>query len=132
MWCGLALILIVSGLGYHGFILFPYFQSGPDFPVAECPSGNAISIMIANVKMRSDPGGRLIDLVHEVQPDLFLAMETNEKWNAALAPLEETLPYTISHVSDSAFGIHLFSRLPLVSPQIRFLADQGTPQAVTR
>ncbi|GGY65728.1 hypothetical protein GCM10007071_10620 [Marinobacter zhanjiangensis] len=90
-----------------------------------------MSVMIANVKMRSDPDGRLLDLVREVQPDLFLAMETNEKWNQALAPLEETMPHTVSHVSDSTFGIHLFSRLALESPEIRFLAGQDTPHVVT-
>ena len=74
---GLALSLIVGALGYHGLILLPYFPSGEDFSEAECPAGSDLSVMIANVKMRNDPDGRLIDLVHEVQPDLFLAMETN-------------------------------------------------------
>lgn len=128
---GLALILIGSALSHHGFVLFPYFQSGQAFPAAECLPGSTMSVMIANVKMRSTPDGRLLDLVREVQPDLFLAMETNEKWNEALAPLEETMPHTVSHVSDSTFGIHLFSRLPLESPDIRFLAGQDTPQVVT-
>lgn len=128
---GLALSLIVGALGYHGLILLPYFPSGEDFSEAECPAGSDLSVMIANVKMRNGPDGRLIDLVHEVQPDLFLAMETNEKWNQALAPLEAAMPHTVSHVSDSSFGIHLFSRLPLESPEIRFLAGQDTPHVVT-
>lgn len=127
----LALVLIVAAISYHGYILFPYFNTGKSFPVAECPSGNAISVMIANVKMRNNPDRRLVEQVREVQPDLFLAMETNEKWNEALASLEEALPHTVSHVSDSGFGIHLFSRLPLVSPEIRFLAGQDTPQIIT-
>lgn len=126
-----ALILIVSALTYHGFILLPYFQSKPNSSVAECPSGAAMSVMIANVKMSNDPDGRLVDIVRDIQPDLFLAMETNEKWNKALATLENTMPHTVSHVSDSTFGIHLFSRLPLSSPEIRFLAGQDTPQIVT-
>ncbi|NMT63205.1 endonuclease/exonuclease/phosphatase family protein [Marinobacter orientalis] len=128
---GLGMILIVSALSYHGLVLFPYFQSGQDFPEAECRPGSAMSVMIANVKMRNDPDGRLLELVREMQPDLFLAMETNEKWNEALAPLDETMPHTVSHISDSTFGIHLFSRLALESPEIRFLAGQGTPQVVT-
>ncbi|SFR47582.1 Uncharacterized conserved protein YafD, endonuclease/exonuclease/phosphatase (EEP) superfamily [Marinobacter daqiaonensis] len=127
----LAMILIFSALAYHGFVLFPYFQSGKDFPVAECRPGSTMSVMIANVKMRNDPDGRLLDLVRQVEPDLFLAMETNEKWNEALSPLEETMPHSVSHVSDSSFGIHLFSRLSLESPKIRFLAGQDTPQIVT-
>ncbi|MEH6641676.1 endonuclease/exonuclease/phosphatase family protein [Vreelandella glaciei] len=127
---GLALFLIVSALSYHSFILFPYFPTGSDFSVADCPPGSDVSVMVANVKMRNDPDGRLLDLVQKVQPDLLLAMETNAKWDEALATLEGTMPHTISHISDSYYGLHLFSRLPLVSPEIRFLAGQGTPQVV--
>lgn len=128
---GLALILIVSALSYHAFILLPYFHSEPNSSVADCQSESVISVMIANVKMSNDPDGRLVDMVREVRPDLLLAMETNAKWNGALATLEETMPHTVSHVSDSSFGIHLFSRLPLDSPEIRFLAGQDTAQVVT-
>lgn len=127
----LALVLIASALAYHALILFPYFGPGQAGTVAECPSERSLSVMIANVKMRNDPEGHLVDMVRDVQPDLFLAMETNRKWDQALDALVETMPHTISHVSDSTFGIHLFSRLPLASPKIRFLAGQGTPQVVT-
>ncbi len=128
---GLAMIFIVSALSYHSFVLFPYLPTGSDFPVAECSSGSDLSVMVANVKMHNDPDSRLLDLVQQVQPDLLLAMETNSKWDEALAPLGETMPHTISHISDSYFGIHLFSRLPLESPEIRFMAGQDTPQVVT-
>lgn len=127
---GLALILIIIAVSSHAYILMPYAPTGTDFP-PECPPGKAISVMVANVKMENEPEGRLIDIVREQQPDLLLAMETNAEWDQALAPLSDTMPYTVSHISDSHFGIHLFSRLELVSPQIRFLAGQGTPQVVT-
>ncbi|QCF26919.1 endonuclease/exonuclease/phosphatase family protein [Hydrocarboniclastica marina] len=128
---GLCLILIASALSYHAYVLFPYLPTGSDFPVADCPAGNAITVMVANVKMHNDPDGKLLDMVQDVQPDVLLAMETNAKWNEALAPLTKTMPHTVSHISGSYYGIHLFSRLPLVDPQIRFLAGQEIPQVVS-
>ena len=128
---GSALIMIIATLSYHFITLYPYLPTKSDFDVADCPAGNELSIMVANVKMRSDPDGSLLKLVRTVQPDILLAMETHETWNEALAPLEKMMPHTIAHISDSTYGIHLFSKLLLDSPAIRFLAGQDTPQIVT-
>lgn len=125
------LALMAAALGYQAFMLLPYAPLGAELAAGDCPPGTDFSVMVANVQITNDPGGRLIEIVREVEPDVLLAMETTEKWDKALAPLAKTMPHTIAHVSDSAFSIHLFSRLPLESPEIRFLAGQETPQIVT-
>jgi endonuclease/exonuclease/phosphatase (EEP) superfamily protein YafD len=127
----ITLALMAAAILYHGYVLLPYAPAGPEFPADSCPSGSVLSIMVANVKMHNDPNGKLVETVRKVEPDILLAMETNAKWDRALAPLTDTMPHTVEHISGSQYGMHLFSRLALESPEVRFLADQGTPQIVT-
>lgn len=128
---GLLLGLIALALGYHVAVLAPYLPAGSDFERADCAPDDRLSIMVANVKFHNNPSGKLVAMVQRHQPDVFLAMETNQQWDKALAPLAQRMPHAISHITGSYFSIHLFSRLPLVSPEIRFLAGQQTPQIVT-
>lgn len=123
--------LCATALAYHIYVLWPYAPVASELSRAECPPGSDFSVLVANVKFRNDPNGKLIELVREVEPDVFLALETSPKWNRALTPLTEILPHTIARVSESAYSIHLFSRLPLLSPDIHYFGGQDTPQVVT-
>lgn len=125
------LVLMAAAIGYNAVILTPYVPAGGAVSVDVCPAGHEVSILVANVQVANDPEGELIEIVRRQSPDVFLALETDPTWDRALKPLGDWLPHTVSQVSKSAFSIHLFSRLPLVAPEIRFLAGQETPQVIT-
>lgn len=68
-----------------------------------------------------------------VDPDLFLAMETNAWWDGRLAGLRDRLPHGVRHVphTHGFYGMHLFSRHELVEPRVEFPFDASTPMVST-
>ena len=129
-WTTLAMLAgIVSACLSHTVILWPYRPSGERF-VDNYPADGRLSVMVANVQLGNRNAGALVEMVQGHKPDLFLAMETDTWWDRALRPIAATMPNTIQKITGSYYGIHLFSRLPLVHPEIRFLAGQDTPSVV--
>lgn len=88
-------------------------------------------MLIANVQLGNRHASKLIEVVRKIEPDLFLAMETDAWWDEALDPLREKLPNVFKRITGSYYGIELYSRLPLVGGDIRHLAGRDTPAVVT-
>jgi endonuclease/exonuclease/phosphatase (EEP) superfamily protein YafD len=110
---------------------------GPYLPFAPCqmkschgdtPSTNRIRLMTTNVLQTSREANSLIKIVRQAAPDLLLAVEVDEWWLERLTSgLTSMLPYRIAHPLSNGYGIALFSRLELVEPEIRFVADEAVP-----
>ena len=113
----------------HAVALWPYRPGGGDV-VAACPPERRLAVMVANVRLGNRTAQPLLEMVARQQPDLFLALETDGWWDQALAPLSAAMPHRAQEITGSYFGIHLFSRLPLLGPEIRYLAGQDTPAVV--
>ncbi|TXM70722.1 endonuclease/exonuclease/phosphatase family protein [Methylobacterium sp. WL120] len=124
------LVLVVVALAVDGWILRPYLPTG-GLRVDTCPVERRLSVMIANVQLGNRNAQPLVEAVSREEPDLFLAMETDAWWDRALKPVLETMPHVLQRITGSYYGIHLFSRLPLVNGEIRHLAGQDTPAIVT-
>lgn len=127
---GSALALVVIGLAVNGWILRPYLPT-QGLSVDSCPAERRLSVLIANVQFGNREAGPLLAAVRRTEPDLFLAMETDAWWEERLKPVAEAMPHTLKRITGSYYGIHFFSRLPLVDGEIRHLAGQDTPAVVT-
>lgn len=128
----LALIASMAAMViYHGVVLAPYAPTDSSQAQAQCAPEERLSVMVANVRLGHTPAGQLLKQVRRWDPDVLLAMEVDRKWMNALSALEPRMPHHISRSTGSYFGIALYSKLPLVSPEIRHLAGQDTPQIVT-
>lgn len=129
-WGATVLLLsgIVGAIAYHGVKLWPYLPGEAE--VAACPAERRFSVMVANVKLGNRKAEPLLDIVRERQPDLFLAMETDEWWDRALSTLDGEMPYKVQRITGSYFGIHLFSRLPLSEKEVRSPVEQDAPAVV--
>ena len=90
-----------------------------------------IGILIANVLMTNTQTERLHELVNKIKPELLLTLESDINWEQALKPLEKTYPHIVRCPQDNLYGMHLYSRLPLIDPQIRFLIEDGIPSIHT-
>lgn len=121
---------VLAALGTNAAVLWPY-RPGQRAVAADCPVERTLSVMIANVQLGNRDAAPLLDTVAREKPDLFLAMETNEWWDKALAPVARDMPNEVKKITGSYYGIHFFSRLPVVDPEIRFFADRDTPAVVT-
>lgn len=127
---GLLVVGIVAAVAAHVVTLWPYRPVGAAV-AADCPAEDSLSVMVANVLLGNRTAAPLLRMIDREKPDLLLAMETNAWWDEAFAPLKRTMPFGIQKITGSYYGIHLFSRLPLVDPEIRYLVDDRTPSIVT-
>lgn len=125
----LLVVGIVAATVYHGVKLRPYLPWG-DAMAATCAEEEQFSVMVANVQLGNRRAKELLDIVRGHEPDLFLAMETDEWWDEALAPLSSDMPHAIQKITGSYFGIHLFSRLPLTESDVIFPVEQDAPAIV--
>ncbi|MCC2548102.1 endonuclease/exonuclease/phosphatase family protein [Hymenobacter sp. BT175] len=86
-----------------------------------------LSMVVTNVLMYNRESGRCLKVIEDCNPDLILAVETDQWWLDELKGLEKTHPYTAYAPLPNTYGLLFFSRLPLRDPQIRFLLDDDVP-----
>ncbi len=122
-----------AGMGVQAFFLWPYLPFAPkDVPGAPATATARISILVMNVLIKNRQGERLRQLVKSVQPDVLLTLEPDAWWAQALRPLQPDYPYRVELPRDDAYGMILYSRLPLADTQVQNLLQRGVPSIRTR
>lgn len=86
-----------------------------------------ITILTANVLTPNRQADKLIELVHQYQPDIVVTLESDQWWEDQLKVLEETMPETIKCPLDNLYGMHVYSRLALHEKNIEFLVEDDVP-----
>lgn len=115
------------------YLIFPYTRVSPKEVLStDAPDADeTIRLMVANVCTPNRHAGALLALVREVDPDVLLLLETDAWWERQLAELERDYPWVVRCPQDNLYGMHLFSRLELVGPRIRFLVQDEIPSIYT-
>lgn len=90
-------------------------------------AGRVIHAVSANLLRSNHEFGRFTDYIRATQPDFFLAMEVDEAWLGELKSLLEDYPYHVAQPGRGAFGIALFSRVPIEEHEIIESAIAGVP-----
>ncbi len=86
-----------------------------------------LSILLTNVQMSNDRAEPLLELINDRSPDLVLAMEVNERWDHELTRLATEYPYSHKAVNEFAYGMVLYSKLPLKEKRIMYLNNDNVP-----
>jgi endonuclease/exonuclease/phosphatase (EEP) superfamily protein YafD len=113
--------------------IYPYTVLAPRHPVrrrvaaSRSPAPARVRLLVANVLLENPAHERLLELVDETDPDIVLAVETDERWARALAPLERSHPHVVRRPQDNCYGLMLFSRLPLLDARVEFLVQHDIP-----
>jgi endonuclease/exonuclease/phosphatase (EEP) superfamily protein YafD len=113
----------------QGVRIFPYTPLAPK-EVVEAHSGSSaasVRILISNVLMENRRAEDLLALVREKDPDVLLAVETDNWWHKQLEVLDEDYPYSLKQPQSNYYGMHFFSKLELRSPAVRFLVEDDVP-----
>lgn len=123
------LFLLIFCTVYQFFCVLPYL---PFYPKQvekrrEFAPENVIKLLICNVFMDNKETGRLINLIKEKNPDLFLLAEVNRRWVDEVSALDEKYPYSIKHPLENTYGLALFSRFELVDKEVKFLVEDDIP-----
>lgn len=87
-----------------------------------------LKLMVCNVLQTNTDYDKVTDLALEISPDILLTVETNGTWEKALqAALNEEYPYRMGVPLENLYGMHLFSRIPLQNPQIKYRIKDDIP-----
>lgn len=90
--------------------LVPYVLAGP--ATAEA-AANPVRLMAANVHYRNLDYASLLEQVREEDPDVLGLLEVDQAWLDELSALESEFRWTVLRPEDGAYGLALYSKLPL-------------------
>lgn len=132
----LLFIVLSSALAFQLRMVLPYtilwkkeVKNAKDKPeVQECQ----LKIMVSNVLTPNDETQKLVDLVKDKQPDILITLETDKKWETALNQIEADYPYTVKVPLDNLYGMHLYSKLELINPEVKYLMIDDIPSIHTQ
>ena len=130
-WALLGLTLLC--LGYQIWWILPYTRLYPPEVRSATASDprRTLRILGANVLTPNRRSEALIRLVRETRPDLVVTLESDDWWQAQLAEIERDYVHTIRCPLDNLYGMHVFSRLPLLNSRIEFLVEEDVPSIHT-
>ena len=129
----LLLASIVGALLYQATYLLPFTPLwASNVRVADgCAAEDRLRVLVLNVREGNEQADPILRLVEQVDPDIFLAVEVDDYWARNLQPLEMQYGNVVSAPRDTPWGLMLYSRLPLVSPEVRYLVDDYVPSIKT-
>lgn len=124
----LALIAaMTAALAYLLWHLAPYTPlASREIAPAGGDGGDRISVLSMNLLASNRDVAAVLASVAAAAPDLFLALEANDFWQSALAPLLATHPHRIAAERDDYWGMVLYSRLPLTG-KVHHLVSPDVP-----
>ena len=128
-WQDLVLALLLCSLIYQAKMIFPYTRLAPKQSLktkSERPD-TRISIMVANVLTPNRRSADLLRIVEKKNPDLLLIVEVDDWWEEQLSPLDSSYSFTVKQTINNQYGMHLYSKLKLLDPQIKFLVEDEVP-----
>ncbi|MCC8359693.1 endonuclease/exonuclease/phosphatase family protein [Salinimicrobium sediminilitoris] len=119
---------LIIAITIHSIKIAPYFfgeKVVPEVSLEESNSNSSVEILIVNVLMTNKNAARLREIIDEHQPDMVLAMEVNSWWVEQLDEMD--YPFAIKYPLDNAYGMVLYSRLPLSESEVKFFRHQDVP-----
>jgi endonuclease/exonuclease/phosphatase (EEP) superfamily protein YafD len=121
--------ITVACLAYQGWWIFPYTVIYPNEVKMAATQDKAerIRIMTANVLAPNHRSDRLIALIREHEPDIFVTLESDAWWQEKLDVLQDDYPFSMKCPLENLYGMHVYSRLPLEDCAIQFLVQSDVP-----
>lgn len=118
--------MLTIAVGALGFWIWPYTKLHPKQVLAgEGKTG--IRLLVSNVLMSNRESGKLIALIREKQPDLFVALETDKWWNDKLADVADDYPHSVELPQEDTYGMVLRSRIELIDPTVEYIIRKCIP-----
>ncbi len=120
---------LCMSLIYQFWFIFPYTVLAKKQVIKYTGDANKnkISILVSNVLMTNRKYQKLIDLIELRNPDVFLTLETDKGWEQALDTFEDRYKYTVKVPLDNLYGMHLYSKFPLLDIEVRYLIQDDIP-----
>jgi endonuclease/exonuclease/phosphatase (EEP) superfamily protein YafD len=110
-----------------GITLLPFYTGRVE---SEAP--RTLRVMQANILYGSDDYAGVLDAVRAADADVVVLLEVTLAWAAELTALSEAYPYSRMRARSGAFGLAVFSRLPVEEWQELEPAGAGAPAILAR
>jgi endonuclease/exonuclease/phosphatase (EEP) superfamily protein YafD len=129
----LFLLVLSLCLAYQLWRMWPYtpLHARQLQPRLQPDHERSLSVLISNVLMTNRDSGRLRELIREYDPDIVLMVETDTWWHDQLRDLERTHPHVLKQLQANTYGMLLYSKVPLVDAQVKFLVQPDVPSIHT-
>jgi endonuclease/exonuclease/phosphatase (EEP) superfamily protein YafD len=95
-------------------------------------NGDSLSLLTSNVLMSNRNPAALQDVIARCRPDVVLLLETDQWWEDQLDHVDRHYPYSVKCPINNTYGMHLYSKLPLIEPEVRFLIHSDVPSIRTQ
>lgn len=125
---------LVAAILIQSVKFFPYWFGEKTVPDAtqNISSENTVGIMLANVLIKNKKSAKFLKVVNEIEPDIVIAMEVNEWWLGELEPLKKVYPHVMEQPNDEAYGMAVYSKLPLKDSQVKYIKHKNVPSFHTK
>ncbi|MEO0458407.1 MAG: endonuclease/exonuclease/phosphatase family protein [Cyanobacteria bacterium P01_A01_bin.114] len=91
-----------------------------------------LRVLVANLNTQNTDYEKILAIARAEQPDLAVFMEVDQPWVDQLNTLSDILPYSSGQASPYHVGIMLYSRQPLVNPEINFFGTEINAAVVSQ
>ena len=121
--------VLLFSISYQAYMIFPYTPvARTQVQLSQSSSKeNTLSLLFTNVLIENREAERLKGVVRNADPDIILAVETDDWWREQLAEFETTHPYKVLQPQQNGYGMLLYSRLELVDEEVKFLIENEVP-----
>lgn len=125
----LLLLVLVGCAIYQAFWIYPYTPlASKEVERAESPDqDNKISILSSNVFMPNENYHKLLSHVKDTHPDFLVTLESNKRWQNALAELNSDYPYQKHCPLENLYGMNLYSKVPLDTVELHYFVEDDVP-----
>ena len=129
VWQNILLALLAIAVTAQFLRVAPYTPIYPlqvkDFDAHE--NSQQISFLISNVQLENRESDKLVRAVQAVEPDVCLAVETDDWWCDQLERMKDDYPHIVRDPHKNGYGMMLLSKYPLDDVQLRCLTRDQVP-----
>lgn len=127
----LLLVGLIAAVAYQLKMVLPYTpiwkKQVKHVAKQQLNESQQISLLVANVLTPNNRYELLLQHIYQLQPDIVLTLESDELWQKALKPIEQEYRYKVAVPLNNLYGMHLYSRLPLLESEIKFILSDQIP-----
>jgi endonuclease/exonuclease/phosphatase (EEP) superfamily protein YafD len=133
-WQWAVLIGLIATLTLQIIIVIPYSKI---YPIKQKQLKNRdnmrkLSLITANVFQDNTQYDKFCSLITKENPDIFLTMESDKKWERQLDRFDEDYPYAVKVPIDNYYGMHLYSKFKLSDTRVEYMIEDDVPSIFTK
>lgn len=124
-------VALICGMAYQAYRILPYtivwrVQSRDARQVVT--EETSLSLMVSNVLQINNEYDKVVRLALKNSPDIIVTLESNALWGDALYKgLNHAYPHRVDVPLENMYGMHVFSRIPLQNPKIKYRIKDDIP-----